>query len=167
MRVSVLKLKFIYFQEFSLRFSCTHREGGGNAKQAKANHCQSHGRSQSCNIFYEAQLMSCQVQTHSWHHQITTKSPIIYGIFLHLRENFSESIFVCLFYLSTSHPQQGKGQFQNSIHPNFTSGVSELMPPLSDVSRAPHQDLFHSNRVIKATNYHESTFCKEEKEKIE
>lgn len=75
--------KPINFQEFSLRFGCTHREGGGNANEAKADHCKSHGSSWSCNIFCEEYLVSWQAQQKhlSLHFHIATKPLINSGIF--------------------------------------------------------------------------------------
>lgn len=48
--------KFIHFEKFPLRVSCTHGNGEGNAQEAKANHCNSHGDF-SCKIFCKEYLI--------------------------------------------------------------------------------------------------------------
>lgn len=56
-------IQFIYFKEFSLRFSCTHWKGVGNAYKAEANHCDSHGSDFSCKTFCNEYLISSEVKT--------------------------------------------------------------------------------------------------------
>lgn len=118
--------KLMYFQEFSLRFGCTHRERGGNAKEAKANHCKSHGCSCSCNIFVK----------NTWYldrfiHISLPYNIINYGIFSTSQRKhrlLSKHLWALAFSGSltrskAARDEGGERHFTASIYPVFTSGV--------------------------------------------
>lgn len=135
--------KPINFQEFSLRFDCTHGEGGGNANEAKANHCKSHGCSWSCNIVCEEYLVSWQVQRRHipLHYHIATEPLINSGIFSaspRKRQCVGFWVNICVPFLSLNlSPLARVVQFPG-FYPDCTSSLSELILPPCDVSSSPH-----------------------------